>query len=181
MARGSNRVGDPLLRCGLFGFGPLPGTWASGSSTAPRRRPAAGSSQPTTSRALSQRRRSPPGRKCYRPAEKGPPAAPGPGSASWEGGRERCQKEESTATTHPELSSRTWWSHCGGHRALFIMTCGSGEARRALRLVYSECEIGLCSLTSASGCPASIRLGLSSLSGRTRAAAATPSSNQWPT
>lgn len=98
-----------------------------------------------------------------------------------EGGRERCQKEESTATTHPELSSRTWWSHCGGQRALFIMTCGSGEARRALRLVYSECEIGLCSLTSASGCPASIRLGLSSLSGRTRAAAATPSSNQWPT
>lgn len=66
----------------------LPCTWASDSSSVPWSRPAEGSNQLKTGRVLSQLWQSPPWRKCYRPAGKGQPAAPDPGSASWWGGRE---------------------------------------------------------------------------------------------
>lgn len=72
------------------------------------------------------------------------------------------------------------WTHRGGHDTIFIIKCKSREAN--MYCISSTVSVRwLCSLTSFSGCPASIRLGLSSLSGRTRAAAATPSSNQWLT
>lgn len=71
-------------------------------------------------------------------------------------------------------------SHCGGYETIFIIKCNSREAN--MYFISSTASMRwLCSLTSFSGCPASIRLGLSSLSGCTRAATATLSSNQWLT
>lgn len=60
-----------------------PCTWPSGDSSVPGHRPKRGSSRSRAGTVRAQRWQSPPGKRCCRPAEMGPPGAPEPGLGSF--------------------------------------------------------------------------------------------------